>query len=236
MAGPCFTWRRRLRCIARGIAAMRPAGRAQGARVMVEKPFGTDLQSAQELNATMHAVFPEDSVYRVDNWLGLDPLNNVQIARLANSVFEPLLDVPMSRAPDHDGRGVRRRRPGRFYDRTAAVRDVVQNHMLQVLATVTADPPDGGGLDTWVTRSPAWWTPCGRWPRMAASRVSTGVSTRGYQDVPGVERGSGTESSVRRPTVSSPARAARPPILIRLGKIMPVPPPRFRCGFGAPSR
>src|SRR5918994_7634870 len=58
--------------IARGIAT---AGRAEGARVMVEKPFGNDLQSAQELTATMHEVFPEDAVYRVDHWLGLDPLN-----------------------------------------------------------------------------------------------------------------------------------------------------------------
>src|ERR687898_942602 len=75
--------------IARGIAA---AGRAEGARVMVEKPFGTDLQSAQELTATMHEVFPEDAVYRVDHWLGLDPLNNVVVPRFANSIFDPLLN------------------------------------------------------------------------------------------------------------------------------------------------
>ena len=75
--------------IAQGIAT---AGRADGARVMVEKPFGTDLRSAQELNATMNEVFPEDAIYRVDHWLGLDPLENVLFARFANSVIEPLLN------------------------------------------------------------------------------------------------------------------------------------------------
>ena len=68
-----------------------PAG-ADGARVMVEKPFGTDLASAQALNETMNEVFPEDAIYRVDHWLGLDPLENVLFARFANSVIEPLLN------------------------------------------------------------------------------------------------------------------------------------------------
>src|SRR3954451_5397023 len=71
--------------IAHGIAA---AGRAEGARVMVEKPFGTDLESARRLNTTMHEVFPEDAIYRVDHWLGLDPLENVLVARFANAIFE----------------------------------------------------------------------------------------------------------------------------------------------------
>src|SRR5687768_11608075 len=73
--------------IARGIAS---AGRAAGARVMVEKPFGSDLASAQELNRTMHEHFGEEDIFRVDHWLGLDPLNNVVVARFANSILEPL--------------------------------------------------------------------------------------------------------------------------------------------------
>jgi len=75
--------------IAQGLAR---AGLAEGARVMVEKPFGTDLASARELNVTMHSVFPEDAIYRVDHWLGLDPLDNVLVARFANSVLEPLFN------------------------------------------------------------------------------------------------------------------------------------------------
>ncbi len=102
--------------IAEGISG---AGRADGARVMVEKPFGKDLDGAQALNATMRD-FDEDAIYRVDHWLGLDPLNDVVVARFANSMIEPLLDrehvesiqITMAEAFDVADRG-------RFYDAPA---------------------------------------------------------------------------------------------------------------------
>src|SRR5215831_20068993 len=75
--------------IAHGIAT---AGRASGARVMVEKPFGTDLASSRQLNDTMHQYFPEEAIFRVDDWLAFDPVENVLFARFANSVVEPLLN------------------------------------------------------------------------------------------------------------------------------------------------
>ncbi len=133
--------------IAEGISK---AGRAEGNRIMVEKPFGTDLDSAEQLNELMHQYFPEDAIYRVDHWLGLDPVDNLMFLRFANSIVEPLLNrtyvqsiqITMGEAFDVADRGS-------FYDKTGATRDVVQNHMLQVLATVLADPPDGSGLDTW---------------------------------------------------------------------------------------
>jgi glucose-6-phosphate 1-dehydrogenase len=117
---------------------------AKDARVIIEKPFGRDLASAKQLNRTLQQSFPESAIFRIDHYLGKEPVQNLQYFRFSNSFLEPIwnrnyverIQITLCESFGVEGRG-------RFYEEVGAIRDVVQNHMLQVVALLAIDPPTG---------------------------------------------------------------------------------------------
>ncbi|HKP64890.1 MAG TPA: glucose-6-phosphate dehydrogenase [Polyangiales bacterium] len=124
------------------------SGCANDARVVIEKPFGRDLESAGELNRSLLSVFPERAIYRIDHYLGKEPVQNLLYFRFSNSFLEPIwnrtyverCDITMAETLGMEGRG-------KLYEETGAIRDVIQNHMLQLVATVAMDPPTNHDLE-----------------------------------------------------------------------------------------
>jgi len=130
------------------VQGLAKAGCAADARVIVEKPFGRDLASARALNQTLHEVFPESSVFRIDHYLGKEAVQNLVYFRFANTFLEPVwnrtyvesVQITMAEAFGVQGRG-------RFYEEVGAIRDVVQNHLLQVTSLLAMDAPIGHDAD-----------------------------------------------------------------------------------------
>ncbi|HMC80022.1 MAG TPA: glucose-6-phosphate dehydrogenase [Acidimicrobiia bacterium] len=120
------------------------AGLADGARVVVEKPFGRDLPSARELNGVLHRYFPEQEIFRIDHYLGKEAVENLLVFRFANTLLEPVWNrryVASFQITMAESFGIGSR--GRFYEEAGAIRDVVQNHLLQVVTLVAMEPPVG---------------------------------------------------------------------------------------------
>lgn len=194
------------------------AGLTANARVVVEKPFGTSLDSARDLNARLGAVIDEDQLFRIDHFLGKEPVQDIMYVRFANAIFEPLWNrhfVDSIQVTMAESFGVEDR--GSFYDKVGALRDVVQNHLLQVLGLVLMEPP-GGGPD------PVGENRLNVFEAMRPVDPTSVIRGQydGYQDIKGVAPGSDTETFVALRLDVDSWRWSGVPIYVRAGKRMPM--------------
>jgi glucose-6-phosphate 1-dehydrogenase len=195
------------------------SGCGTNARVAVEKPFGHALASARALNQTLHTVFPESSIFRIDHYLGKEAVMNLFYMRFANVVTESLFDrehVAAVQITMAESFGVRGR--GRFYEETGAIRDVLQNHLLQILATLAMDPPVGRDPESVRDEKARLFKAIAP---LDPAHVVRG-QFRGYRDEPGVARDSRVETFIAVALSIESWRWEGVPILIRAGKSMAV--------------
>ena len=202
-------------------------------RLVIEKPFGRSRESARQLDRVLNRFFPEESIFRIDHYLGKEPVQNILYTRFANSMFEPIWNrtyidsIQITMAEDF---GVRDR--GKFYDETGAIRDVLQNHLLQVLANLTMDPPTGEECDAVRDQKAALLKSV---RPLDPAQVVRGQYA-GYQSVPGVKPDSTVETFVAARLFIDSWRWADVPIYIRAGKALSVTAAEVMVYFKRPPR
>ncbi len=207
------------------------AGLADNAHVVIEKPFGHDLESARELNSTLCEVLDEHQILRIDHYLGKEPVMDIAYLRFANSVLEPVWNkehvshVQMTIAEDF---GVDDR--GRFYDAVGAMRDVIQNHALQVLALVAMGPPTGNHHDSIRDKKLELF----KATRTADPERYVRGQYEGFRDVADVAPDSTTETFAAVELAIDNWRWSGVPFFIRAGKNLPVKASEVTVTFKRP--
>jgi glucose-6-phosphate 1-dehydrogenase len=199
------------------IQSLAAVGLNRRGRVVVEKPFGRDLESARELNNVLHEAFPEDRIFRIDHYLGKESVEDLLVFRFSNSFLEPIwnrnhvasVQVTMAERIGVEGRGA-------FYDQVGATRDVVQNHLLQVVSLLAMEPPVGPEsrhLQDEKAKIIAAMRP------MDPAAVVRG-QYRGYRDEAGVSPDSTTETFAAVRLEIDSWRWAGVPFYVRAGKAL----------------